>query len=473
MMRVLLPMVLLLVVLPACARAAAEPAHERTRLLADWEALRFGMFIHFGMGTFTDDEYGRKDSPLSAYHPTALDVDQWIRVAQRAGMKYAVLTTKHCTGHCLWPTKWTDYSVANSPVSTDVVGEFVKACRRHGLKPGFYYLLGWDSHHQPGRTPEEYERFCTGQIEELLTRYGPIAELWLDIPFDMGPDTGGALSRIYARVKELQPDCLVMLNQGFTDGSAVAVMAPTYFYKPTGKPPVPMWPRDLISGEVTLPPPSGHDPWITMGGVKYYIPMEVCDTLARHWFWSADDALNSPATAYRLWRQCMERKANLLLDVAPDTTGRIPDATVRVLLEMKRLIDGAQPAPVNVLMGSRATASNTYRGDAQYGPDKLIDGDSRTRWATDEDRHEAWVQFDLPAARTVSRCYVSEGWNRVRSFAVEVSDGKGGWRPICTGGRIGSGRMLKFRSVTTASIRLHVLKSDGGPTLWDFEVYET
>jgi len=472
MMRLLLSAMLAASIVRAVGQTGPQPARERTPLLADWEALRFGMFIHFGMGTFADDEYGKKNSPLSTYRPTALDVDQWIRVARRTGMTYAVLTTKHCTGHCLWPSKLTDYSVANSPVTTDVVGEFVKACRRNGIKPGFYYLLGWDARHQPRMSPQEYERFCTGQIEELLTGYGPIAELWLDIPFDMGPDTAGALARIYARAKALQPNCLVMLNQGFTDGSAVAVMRPTYFYQPTGAPPIPLWPRDLIGGEVTLPPPGGHNPWIEMAGEKYYIPMEVCDTLARHWFWSADDALNSPASAYRLWKACMERKANLLLDVAPDITGRIPDATVRVLAEMKRIIDGKEPPPADVLIGAKASASNTYRGDAAYGPDRLIDGDTRTRWATDEDQHEAWVQFDLPAPRRMSRAYVSEGWNRVRSFAIEIPDGRGGWRRICSGARIGSGRMLRFAPVTADAIRLHILKADVGPTLWDLEVYE-
>lgn len=457
--------------IPAGARPPEpEPARERTPLLARWEALRYGMFIHYGLGTFTDDEYGRKNSQAADYRPTALDVDQWIRVAKRAGMRYAVLTAKHCTGHCLWPSALTDFTVANSPHTTDVVAEFVKACRKHGLQPGLYYLLGWDAVHQPGRTPAEYEAFCTGQLTELLTRYGPIQQLFLDIPFDMGPDTAGALARIYANVKRLQPDCLVLYNQGFTDGSSVAMMRPTYFYQPAGDTPVAMWPRDLIDGEVTLPPPTGHNPVMRHNGSDYYVPMEVCDTLARHWFWSPDDALNSVPTLYRLHEACRTRGANLLLDVAPDRTGRIPEGTVRQLMALKRAVDAGK-APANLLEGARATASNTYRGDAQYGPDRLTDGDPRTRWATDDGERTAWVQFDLPAPARLGSVYVSEGWGRVRSFCIDVRGPSGEWRTVARGKQIGAGRTLAFRPVTASALRLRVLDATVGPTLWDVEAY--
>ena len=105
----------------ACTSSGRSPATERTQVLADWEALRFGMFIHFGMSTFTGYEFGEFSAQAKAYAPTALDVDQWIRVAREGGMKYAVLTTKHCYGHALWDSQLTDYDVASGPVTTDVV----------------------------------------------------------------------------------------------------------------------------------------------------------------------------------------------------------------------------------------------------------------------------------------------------------------------------------------------------------------
>ena len=107
--------------------------------LKEWESLEYGMFIHFGMSTFDGEELSPGDKPSRLYNPTHLDVDQWIRAARDAGMKYAVLTTKHVSGHCLWPTIYTDYNVSTSDNKTDVVGAFVNACHKYGILPGFYY----------------------------------------------------------------------------------------------------------------------------------------------------------------------------------------------------------------------------------------------------------------------------------------------------------------------------------------------
>lgn len=117
--------------------------------LRKWESLKYGMFIHFGMSTFDECELPDGNSPSTKYAPSDLDVAQWIRVAKEAGMKYAVLTTKHVAGHCLWPSEYTDYSVKTSSDTTDVVGAFVEECRKQGLMPGLYYC-SWDNHTRLG-----------------------------------------------------------------------------------------------------------------------------------------------------------------------------------------------------------------------------------------------------------------------------------------------------------------------------------
>ncbi len=193
---------MLLIAMCVCSAATPlaaqpiQPATERTPILARWESLQYGMFIHFGLSTFMQEEYGQKEAATCAdYRPSRLDVDQWARVAQDAGMKYAVLTTKHCYGHCLWPSQYSDRTVAQSPVKDDVVRLFVTACRQRGIQPGFYYLLGWDNYHQQRMTPDQYEEFCRNQLRELLTNYGAITVLWLDIPWDLGPGTSQRLQR--------------------------------------------------------------------------------------------------------------------------------------------------------------------------------------------------------------------------------------------------------------------------------------
>ncbi|HSA97001.1 MAG TPA: alpha-L-fucosidase, partial [Acidobacteriota bacterium] len=389
------------------------------------------------------------------------------------GMKYAVLTTKHCYGHALWDSKLTNYDVESGPVKTEVVRAFVDACRRYGLKPGFYYLLGWDKVNQWARTPEAYEAFCRGQIEELLTGYGPIAELWLDIPWDMGPDTKGVLARLYGKIKSLQPDCLVLLNQSFVDGSAVRSMAPTYAHREYGLPEVPLWPKDLVNGEVIPPPPSGHEPRIAVDGKTYYLPMETCDTLAHRWFWDAGDALKSVKTLVRTYHATVDRGANLLLDLAPDKSGRIPEATAVRLMEMKAALADPSLVRPSLVFGAKAAASNVYKGDKEYEPGRAIDDDSTTRWATDEKVGECWLEVDLGEVRELGGAYLSEGWDRVRSFALEArTDIRDPWRTIHQGGTIGSaGLTVSFPAVKGRYVRLHILDAAGGPTIWDFELY--
>jgi len=456
----------------ACS-TGRSPAAERIKVLADWEGLKFGMFIHYGMSTFTGLEFGEVPADSKIYAPTSLDVDQWIRVAKEAGMKYAVLTSKHCYGHSLWDSRVSDYDVATSSDTTDVIRRFVDACRKYDVRPGFYYLLGWDKHNQKIFDPAQYEKFCLSQIGELLTDYGPITELWLDIPWDMGPDTDKVLARIYDRIKSLQPDCLVLLNQGFVDGSAVREMTPTFLHKEFGRPPVLLWPKDINNGEVTPPPPAGHNPRITVKGQAYYLPMETCDTLAHHWFWVAGDALKSVRTLCRLFASTVERGANLLLDLAPDRTGRIPEATAVRLMELKAALAKPELIRPSLTFGAKTSASNVYKNDPEYDPKFAVDNDSGTRWATDEGIGECWIQADLGRRADFDGAYISEGWDRIQEFTLEARQTDGTWRAFYRGTTIGtSGLTVAFPKTSGQVVRLHVLKGSGGPTIWDFELYE-
>jgi len=288
--------------------------------------MQYGMFLHWGMSTFTGEAlFGRNlelPLPLSTtYCPPQVDADQWARVAKDAGMRYAVLTAKHNIGHCLWPSDYTDYDVTTSGNPTDAVALFVHACRKYGLAPCLYYNLGKDVAHRrdKGMTDDEYEAHAINQLSELLSQYGPIPLMWLDGPAKFSED--GRL-RVYDAVKSLQPDCLVMLNHGFRDGTEIDV-----------------WPTDLIDGECTLPPPEGHNPWMEHEGTTYYIPMEVCDMAAGSWFWKGDDIVRPLDELLTLYRETTSRNANLLLDVTPNKEGRIPNAQVDRLMELAGAIE--------------------------------------------------------------------------------------------------------------------------------------
>ena len=161
--------------------ATSEPSLPRPNAAQfAWARREFEVFVHFGTNTFTDRELGTGDAPASCFNPSALDAHQWASIAKSAGAKAMVLTAKHHDGFCLWPSKFTDYSVKASPYKGgkgDIVREFVDACREEGLLPGIY-LSPWDRHEPSyGNTPA-YNAHYLHQLEELLTQYGDLGEIW-------------------------------------------------------------------------------------------------------------------------------------------------------------------------------------------------------------------------------------------------------------------------------------------------------
>lgn len=191
-------------------------AQTTEQLQREFTELRFGMFIHFSIMTFTGAKWATPNQDVHEFDPAHLDCNQWAEAAVAAKMKFGILTTKHHDGFCLWPSKYTKNTVASSPWKDghgDVVREFVDAFRAHGLYPCLYYSI-WDNTKGIGNgpiTPEDVE-FIKGQITELLTNYGPIKMLFIDgwswkmghvaVPYD----------QIRALVKRLQPGCLLVDN---------------------------------------------------------------------------------------------------------------------------------------------------------------------------------------------------------------------------------------------------------------------
>ena len=326
-----------------------NPAQGAQRLpmaaLQKWEALGYGMFIHFGMSTYDGDEISEGDKPSSLYAPEKLDVEQWVSVARDAGMKYAVLTAKHVAGHCLWPSALTDYDVETSGNRTDVVGAFVNACEKRGLMAGLYYC-SWDNHHRFGSvtpshqrsindssTTQQYRDFQLAQIQELLQHYGPIGEVWIDIPFVLGSQGREAQ---YRQIAALAPDAVIMMNQGFGDGSTIK-----YDYA---------WPTDLSAIERWLPDSNrGYKSWHPIAhppGAEpkdYYVPGEVCDPIGYEWFYVEEDKPRSDAELLGMRLICAARRVNLLLDVPPDKHGLITNRQIDALARLRKNVEQFGP----------------------------------------------------------------------------------------------------------------------------------
>ena len=324
---------------PAAAEGCQRLSQDQLR---KWESLQYGMFIHFGMSTFVGKEIPDGKSPATAYAPDRLDVDQWVSVARDAGMKYAVLCTKHVAGHCLWPSKHTAYTVANSTNKTNVVEQFCKSCEQRGVLPGFYYC-SWDNHNRFGsKTPSDgqwcamfsaaekaekmpaftsslYQSFQTAQLTELLTQFGPIAETWIDIPGVLGR---GYREYLYQYLAQLQPQTVIMMNSGISTGESYDVEY--------------AWPSDLIALERNVPPGAGHKKWRMIEGKRYYMPGEVCDPIGKEWFYVAGDVPRSDDSLLKQFEACRAGGVNLLLDVPPDKHGVIPAESVAALVRLRK-----------------------------------------------------------------------------------------------------------------------------------------
>lgn len=201
--------------LPSQPTARLRP----TRAQLEWQRDEVALFVHFGINTYTDREWGDGTESPTLFNPTRFDARQWARAAKAAGAKAMILTAKHHDGFCLWPTATTQHSVASSPWRTgtgDVVREFVTACRAEGLKAGLY-CSPWDRNHPTYGDSPRYNDVYMAQLTELLTQYGPLNEVWFDGANGEGPNGKRQTydwPRTWALVRRLQPDAVIFSDAG-------------------------------------------------------------------------------------------------------------------------------------------------------------------------------------------------------------------------------------------------------------------
>ena len=182
-----------------------------------YENMEFFCFIHFTVNTFTGSEWGDGTEPESIFNPTELDARQWAKTAAEGGMKGLILTCKHHDGFCLWPSKYTEHSIKNSPYKNgkgDIVRETAEACREFGLKFGVYHSP-WDRNNSSYGKGKEYDDYYLNQLTELLTEYGDIFVIWLDGACGEGPN--GKVQkydwqRYYKVMRELQPNAVISIS---------------------------------------------------------------------------------------------------------------------------------------------------------------------------------------------------------------------------------------------------------------------
>ncbi|MEE1232179.1 MAG: alpha-L-fucosidase, partial [Phocaeicola sp.] len=306
-------------------------------------ARKYGMFIHFGINTFHDEEWTDGSKPASSYAPSAIDAKQWIQTAKDAGMKYVILITKHHDGFCLWDSQYTDYDVASSGNPTNVVEEVAKACKKHGIGLGLYYSL-WDRKVNGDvadrKQDAAYNTYMINQLEELITiaeKHTPIVEFWFDGGW-LKPSYRWPIMDIYQTIKKRQPDCQIGVNWsiGSPDNPDKHPVLPQDQQEGY---PIRYFPSDFRLGDPYLPADNDQKVF-THDGKDYYMPWESTVCISQRWFYNTTDhTFKSVDELEKLYRQCTKNDNILILNCPPNRDGQLRTEDIAILKELRKRIE--------------------------------------------------------------------------------------------------------------------------------------
>ncbi len=471
--RMVLPIVAGLFV-GAAMRAQAPkpyPPVPSNRQLA-WQRCETNLFLHFGVNTFTNREWGQGDEDPKLFNPGRLDARQWVRAAKAGGFKIVILTAKHHDGFCLWPSKFTDHSVKSSPWCEgkgDVVRELADACRSEGVKLGLY-LSPWDRHEKTYGDSPRYNDYYVSQLTELLTNYGPIAEVWFDGACEEGPNGKKQeydWDRYWATVRRLQPDAVMFSDAGpdvrwigNEQGIAGDLCWSTIGSKTV---PYPGAPGDNIIWALQHGDPEG-DIWR---------PGESDVSIRPGWFWhkEEDQKVRSLGNLVDLYFKSAGRNSLLLLNVPPNDQGLLSDTDVRRLAEFRAELD--RIFRTNLVQGKEAIATNTRGGNPAFAPGRALDADTNTFWATDDNVTSGRIEIDLGVAQKFNVSLIQEAielGQRVEAYRIEYQDGTS-WKGIVSGTTVGYKRLDRFEPVTARRVRLVIEKARACPAIGSFGLY--
>jgi alpha-L-fucosidase len=436
----------------------------------DWQELEFIAFIHFTVNTFTGREWGDGKEDPAIFNPTDLDVRQWVRVCKDAGMKMVILTAKHHDGFCLWPSRYTEHSIKNSPYKGgkgDIVAELAQACREAGLKLGLY-LSPWDRHEPTYGNTEGYNRFYRNQLREILSSYGEVAEVWFDGA--KGPDAKDMeydWAGYYAIVRELQPNAVIF------NGPDVRWVGNERGYARESEWSVVNSNGALFDIVKHMDKDLGSLRALGNGERLIWYPAETDVSIRPGWFYHAheDDKVKSVEHLLDIYFSSVGRNTVLLLNLPPDKRGLIHETDVQRLREFRTVLDTIFDE--NLAAGAKATASHVKGNNPAFAADKITDGDKETYWTTDDWTTEATVEFDLGAERTFNVAELAEHikiGQRIAEFVLEAADGAG-WKEFARGTTVGYKRLLRFDPVTASKVRVRILDSRVSPTLSGFGLY--
>ncbi len=441
-----------------------------------WHEVETYAFLHFTVNTFTDKEWGYGDESPAIFNPTNFDADKIVADLKAAGFKGVNLTAKHHDGFCLWPSKYTEHSVKNSPWKNgkgDVVREISDACRKAGLKFGVY-LSPWDRNSAVYGTPE-YITYYRNQMRELLTNYGPLFMVWLDGANGGDGFYGGKREtrRIDASTYYDWPNTIKIVRELQPEASIFSDAGPEVRWvgNERGIAPATSWHTLKLEGMYAGK--AGADKFLPAGhrDGESWVPAEADVSIRPGWFYHAheDDKVKTPAQLVDLYYNSVGHGAGLHLNMPPDRRGLINEIDAANAKEFHRII--AETFQNNLAAHAKITASSTRRGD--FKPWAILDDKLETFWAAEDGatKPELTIELKTPARFDVIQLgeFISLG-QRLETFGVDIWKNDA-WQEIANGTSVGYKKLVRLSApVEAAKLRLR-LSAPVCPTLSTFGLY--
>ena len=442
-----------------------------------WQLLELTGFLHYGINTFTDREWGTGKEDPKIFNPEKLDALQWVQACKDGGIRLIILTAKHHDGFCLWPSKYTEHSVKNSPWRNgrgDLVKEVADACRKLNVRFGIY-LSPWDMN-SPLYGTEEYNDFFINQLTELLTGYGQIDEVWFDGANGEGPNGKKQVydfERYYKHIRKLQPFATIAVmgpdvrwvgtETGYgreTEWSVVpadnlntesiaAGSQQEINFKPQGD----MRGNDLGSNEKIF----------KAKGLVWY-PAETDVSIRPGWFYHSaeDDKVKSPEKLLDIYFHSVGRNGVLLLNIPPDRRGLIHERDAQNLKEWKTMRDD--------IFRDNLLQKAKIRARKRKGIKSVVDGRYETYWMAPD---HTILEFNWKKNQDFNVLSLQENiavGQRVTDFYLEVFV-NGNWEKVCTGTTAGYKRLISFDRVSTRKARLVIAGARLNPAISEIGLY--
>ena len=437
----------------------------------DYHKEELAAFIHYGMNTYTNSEWGHGNEDPKNFNPTNLDTDQWIRTLKETGFKRTIMVVKHHDGFVIYPSKYTNHTVAASPWKDgkgDLLEEISKSATKYDMNMGVY-LSPWDVNSPKYKvaTQKEYNEYYLNQLKEILgnPKYGnkgKFIEVWMD-----GARGSGAQKVTYTfdewfkYIKEAEGDIAIFSAEPTSIrwiGNERGIAGDPVWHKVK---------KANITENVKNEYLNHGDP----DGDMYSVG-EADVSIRSGWFYHDNQQPKSLKELMDIYFKSVGRGTPLLLNIPPNKEGKFADADVARLKEFKATLD--QMYATDFAKGATVTASST-RQNHLYKESHLTDGKDDTSWALSNDATTGSFTVDLGQKRRFDVVELKEDiakGQRISGFKIEVET-NGRWVPYGEGSTVGYRRLIQGQPVEAQKIRVTITGSQATPILTNFSVYKT